>query len=344
LHTDPSGGTSKAPSSGIFGSELQTVLQRQDTEQCVPKIVRVLMSKLRANNDEGLRTEGIFRVPGDSTEMRETREALNNGVDLDTEIGKCDNVHSVAGLLKMFFRELPAPILTFELYDDLIRISSALGSPSPDTDVSELQATLHRLPPGHAQLLRHLMLFLARVASYTTESKMNVGNTAAVFAPNLLRPRVESIEQLADTVHIVNLVAFMIADPHRIFQAFPGGDDSATASLRQPSSRSSAIPTSTGDASPAGRDTSHYRLSASSADDTESVAGVPAQHAIAANSTDQTSASKLWYYLNDAHEQQGPVSWAELQAMFLDARLTSASYIFTEGMSNWTPASSFDIQ
>ena len=40
--------------------------------------------------------------------------------------------------------------------------------------------------------------------------QMNVGNTAAVFAPNLLRPRVESIEQLADTAHVVNLVAVMI--------------------------------------------------------------------------------------------------------------------------------------
>ena len=148
LHADPSGGKVPATSTGIFGGDLQTILQRPDTEGGVPKIVRVLMAKLRANHDEGVRTEGIFRVPGDATEMREMRESLNQGADVDTEIAKCNNAHSVAGLLKMFFRELPEPILSFDLYDDLIRVSSSLGSPSPTTDVSELQGLLQRLPEG----------------------------------------------------------------------------------------------------------------------------------------------------------------------------------------------------
>jgi len=30
-------------------------------------------------------------------------------------------MHSVAGMLKMFFRELAEPVLTFDLYDELIR-------------------------------------------------------------------------------------------------------------------------------------------------------------------------------------------------------------------------------
>jgi hypothetical protein len=38
---------------------------------------------------------------------------LGKKVDLNTVV----NVHTVAGLLKVFFRELPEPLLTFELYD-----------------------------------------------------------------------------------------------------------------------------------------------------------------------------------------------------------------------------------
>ena len=34
------------------------------------------------------------------------------------------------------------------------------------------------------------------VVSFTPESKMTVGNTAAVFAPNLLRPEHETLEHL----------------------------------------------------------------------------------------------------------------------------------------------------
>jgi hypothetical protein len=316
--------------------------------------VDVLIARLSANDDEGLRTEGIFRVPGDSTEMRDLREALNLGADANVELRKCDNVHSVAGLLKMFFRDLPEPILTFDLYDELIAASATLGSPSFNTDLTALQRLLQRLPTGHMQLLRHLMLFLARVASHTAESKMNVANTAAVFAPNLVRPRVESIEQLTDTVHIVNLVAFMISDPHRVFEAFAEGGD-GTALVRQPSGRGTLerISTLSSDAPVSGREDSQYRLSSTSSmaaeeDDEESaVPGYLAPQevplAAAVNVSTEHSTSRPWYYLNCAHEQLGPVHWAELQALFRTARLNGDTYVFTEGMPNWTPFSSVDV-
>lgn len=45
-------------------------------------------------------------------------------VDLETIL----NVHTIAGLLKVFFRELPEPLLTFELYEAfLAAISTLLG-------------------------------------------------------------------------------------------------------------------------------------------------------------------------------------------------------------------------
>ena len=33
---------------------------------------------------------------------------------------KCDDVHVAAGLLKLYFRELPDPLLTHKLYDTFI--------------------------------------------------------------------------------------------------------------------------------------------------------------------------------------------------------------------------------
>ena len=72
-----------------------------------------------------------------------------------------------------------------------------MGGPSESTDTTELSALLTRLPPGYFDVLRCLMLFLGQVVRYTAESKMNVGNTAAVFAPNLLRSDSVSINMLA---------------------------------------------------------------------------------------------------------------------------------------------------
>ena len=147
---------------------------------------------------------------------------------------------------------------------------------------------------------------------------MNVGNTAAVFAPNLLRPRVESIEQLADTVHIVNLVALMISEPYRIFQSFVGGDDSAIDSAREASGRDSTCAPTALDTSGAHREASRYCLSSASSIASEPFGLEGVASAAAASAATIAAATvaapvqpltpvRLWYYLNDAHEQQGPV-------------------------------------
>lgn len=115
---------------------------------------------------------------------------------------------------------------------------------------------------------------------------MNVGNTAAVFAPNLLRPRVESIEQLADTSHVVNLIAFMISEPHRIFSAF--GNERAPASSRVQSNDC---------------------LAANDSHASKLQAGPRLTQVASPGATPATAdGSKPWYYLNDNLEQQGPVS------------------------------------
>eukprot|EP00964_Phaeocystis_antarctica_P077301 scaffold47941_cov54-Phaeocystis_antarctica.AAC.5 len=79
------------------------------------------MGKLLMDGADGLKHEGIFRVPGDAWEMRDMRRRINEGADAAALVQACDNMHSVAGMLKMFFRELAEPVLTFDLYDDLIR-------------------------------------------------------------------------------------------------------------------------------------------------------------------------------------------------------------------------------
>ena len=91
-------------------------------------------------------------VPGDAYEMRELRRQINEGGDAAALVQACDNMHSVAGMLKMFFRELAEPVLTFALYDECIRCSAAMGGPSESTDTADLSALLARLPPGYAPL------------------------------------------------------------------------------------------------------------------------------------------------------------------------------------------------
>ena len=53
--------------------------------------------------------------------LRKCRAALNSGV---LDLGLYDlheDVHAVAGALKQYLRDLPDPILTYELYDRWIQ-------------------------------------------------------------------------------------------------------------------------------------------------------------------------------------------------------------------------------
>jgi hypothetical protein len=55
-------GASGAPDA-LFGGHLAAHLRRPDTMAGIPALINVLMDKLRSNRFEGLRTEGIFRIP-----------------------------------------------------------------------------------------------------------------------------------------------------------------------------------------------------------------------------------------------------------------------------------------
>ena len=140
--------------------------------------------------------------------------------------------------------------------------------------------------------------------------QMNVGNTAAVFAPNLLRPERETLEHLADTAHSVNLVALMISNPQRIFQptASPAEQLSARSGSSMHMGGFHSARGSVGDADCSGR----YRLSSASTagfDQDTVLDQTTPQQGGAAPTTGEAHAPtpKPWYYLNSNHEQQGPV-------------------------------------
>ena len=68
--------------------------------------------------------QGVFRIPGSQTEMNEYRELFEKGdqVMLKKQFGPRD-VNSIAGLLKMYFRELVEPVFPNCIFNRLIECS-----------------------------------------------------------------------------------------------------------------------------------------------------------------------------------------------------------------------------
>lgn len=44
---------------------------------------------------------------------------------------------------------------------------------------------------------------------------------------------------------------------------------------------------------------------------------------------------KDWFYMDQEHAQQGPVSFSSLRPLWVEERITPLTYVWTEGMDNW---------
>ncbi|XP_048588973.1 rho GTPase-activating protein 32 isoform X2 [Nematostella vectensis] len=149
--------------------------------------IPLVLEKCAAVIEEHGIVDGIYRLSGSSSIIQKLRFLFDGDEppELDDEYYLRD-VHCISSLLKMYFRELPNPLLTYSLYDKFV---SAIQI----TDEKERKVAIHhvvqQLPPPHYRTLEYLLQHLAEVASHAGQTAMHAKNLAIVWAPNLLKPR-----------------------------------------------------------------------------------------------------------------------------------------------------------
>lgn len=70
-----------------------------------------------------------------------------------------NDICSVTSVLKTYFRQLPVPLLTYDLHGEFI---SAVSLKDPGLKTQYMQELVKRLPSEHYHTLRLLMLHLHR--------------------------------------------------------------------------------------------------------------------------------------------------------------------------------------
>lgn len=101
-------------------------IKEHNNGEIIPTVVSSCISFL--TNENALQTEGIFRRSANAATVKEIQEKFNNGQEVD--FGEDEQgVHTAAVILKSFFREMEEPILTFNLYDDVIDFQQIIGDP-----------------------------------------------------------------------------------------------------------------------------------------------------------------------------------------------------------------------
>ncbi|XP_042198477.1 rho GTPase-activating protein 44 isoform X4 [Callorhinchus milii] len=146
----------------------------------------------------GMQEEGLFRVAASASKLKKLKASLDCGV-LDVQEYSVDP-HAVAGALKSYLRELPEPLMTFELYEEWIQASNIQD---PDKRLQALWNACEKLPMANYNNFRYLIKFLAKLTEYQDANKMTPGNMAIVLGPNLLWSATEgSMTEMMTTVSI----------------------------------------------------------------------------------------------------------------------------------------------
>jgi len=158
-----------AGEAGVFGVDPTTLEQTEDEGYAVPTILVNMKKVMVAKN--AINTEGIFRLAGEQTEIHRIKDAMNKkSYDYVT-----NDVNAIATLIKVWYRELPIPILNTLPSESIMNFSSS----------HDCVAAYHKLPEPQKTLLSWLLDFLVTIAANSDVNKMTSQNLAIVVAPNL---------------------------------------------------------------------------------------------------------------------------------------------------------------
>uniref|UniRef100_A0A665X6L2 BCR activator of RhoGEF and GTPase n=1 Tax=Echeneis naucrates TaxID=173247 RepID=A0A665X6L2_ECHNA len=165
---------------GVFGVKISTVTKRERSK--VPYIVRQCLEEIERR---GMEEVGIYRVSGVATDIQALKTAFDtNNKDVSVMMSEMD-VNAIAGTLKLYFRELPEPLFTDELYPNFAGGITLSDSVAKESCMLNL---LLSLPEPNLVTFLFLLDHLKRVAEKESVNKMSLHNLATVFGPTLLRP------------------------------------------------------------------------------------------------------------------------------------------------------------
>uniref|UniRef100_A0A8C7YPP8 ABR activator of RhoGEF and GTPase n=1 Tax=Oryzias sinensis TaxID=183150 RepID=A0A8C7YPP8_9TELE len=166
--------------SGVFGVKISVVTKRERSK--VPYIVRQCIEEVEKR---GIDEVGIYRISGVATDIQALKLAFDtNTKDILMMLSDMD-INAIAGTLKLYFRELPEPLLTDRLYPAFME-GIALSDPAAKENC--MMHLLRSLPEPNIMTFLTLLDHLKRVAEKEPVNKMSLHNLATVFGPTLLRP------------------------------------------------------------------------------------------------------------------------------------------------------------
>ncbi|XP_013792722.2 SLIT-ROBO Rho GTPase-activating protein 1-like [Limulus polyphemus] len=123
------------------------------------------------------------------------------------------DINSVAGVLKLYLRELREPLFPIFFFDQLVEISRVEFK---SEFISKVRDVVASLPRSVFVVLRYLFAFLNHVSEFSDENMMDPHNLATCFGPSML-PIPEDKNQVQNQNLFNELIKNIIVYQEEIF-------------------------------------------------------------------------------------------------------------------------------
>ncbi|XP_036427072.1 rho GTPase-activating protein 15 isoform X3 [Colossoma macropomum] len=199
----------------VFGCSLEVLCEREKTT--VPRFVRNCTETVEK---KGLDTDGIYRVSGNLAVIQKLRFAVNHVERIDLEDPQWEDIHVITGALKLFFRELPEPLVPYGFFHDIVetvKMSDYLDK------VDRMKLLVINMPPPNHDTMRHMFRHLKRVMEHSDSNRMTTQNIGIVFGPTLMRPQNDCGNMAVNMIYQNQAVELILSEYDQIFGPDPSG-------------------------------------------------------------------------------------------------------------------------
>lgn len=199
----------------VFGVDLTTLVKLHGTQR--PLVVDLCVEEIERR---GMAVEGLYRVSGCHDDVVQVKADFDlHGPNAN--ITTIEDINTVAGVLKMYLRELPVPLLPYQLYS---RFINAAKLSTDDGKLDAFRMALSAMPRAHWETVKYLVNHLGRVSDMEHKNQMSIHNLGIVFGPTFLRPPANDIttnynSDLNDALFQQNAVSTLIKYRKQLFSS-----------------------------------------------------------------------------------------------------------------------------
>ncbi|KAI9280419.1 Rho GTPase activation protein [Sporodiniella umbellata] len=128
----------------------------------------------------GLKTEGLFRLSGATSEVSELESLINACSNEERKLIDLSSydIHTLASLSKKYLRDLPEPVIPNSFHEQFQSIDL-----EHDHVIHQLASIVTSLPLDNQQLIHVILIMAAQVQKYMDHNMMGPEAFATVFAP-----------------------------------------------------------------------------------------------------------------------------------------------------------------